>query len=58
MPIVVSEWLTQEDVLRAHADFGLLDWQMVKAAMGPNWPKHWEVLGPGEGIFAPEGSKP
>jgi len=46
--------LTKQDVLDAHAQFGELDWHMVKKAMGTNWPAEWERLGPGEAIFAPE----
>lgn len=46
--------LTIADVLAAHAQFGRLDWHLVKRAMGPNWPPEWEVLGPGIGIFEPE----
>lgn len=34
--------LTVQQVLEAHAQFGSLDYEMVKKAMGPNWPKHWE----------------
>lgn len=49
--------LTKQDVLDAHAQFGKLNWQMVKDAMGPNWPPEWETIGPGEAIFhADEGS--
>ena len=50
----MSPPLTEPDILAAHAEFGGLDWHMVKNAMGPNWPAHWEALGPGEGIFAPD----
>ena len=46
--------LTIDDVLDAHAQFGRLDWQLVKKAMGQNWPREWELLGPGEGIFDDE----
>lgn len=46
--------LTEQDILAAHAEHGELDWHMVKKAMGPNWPAHWEALGPGDGIFAPD----
>lgn len=52
--IEMPDNLTESQILEAHAEFGLLDWHMVKKAMGPNWPKHWERLGPGEGIFAPD----
>jgi hypothetical protein len=44
-------YLTEREVLDAHAQFGKLNWHMVKAGMGPNWPAHWEMLGPGEAIF-------
>jgi len=47
-------FLTQMDVLNAHAEFGRLDYHMVKKAMGPNWPREWNDLGPGQGIFAPD----
>lgn len=50
----VDDYLTEDDVLVAHAEHGQLDWCLVKNAMGPNWPSHWEALGPGEGIFCPE----
>lgn len=43
--------LTTSDVLAAHADYGPLDWDLVKKAMGPNWPAQWEAMGPGQGIF-------
>jgi hypothetical protein len=54
MPGEAMTYLTQSDVLNAHTQHGLLDWRMVKAAMGPNWPAEWEQQGPGEGIWAPE----
>lgn len=44
---------TVREILDVHAEFGPLDWHMVKAAMGPRWPIEWERLGPGRGIFAP-----
>lgn len=46
-----NEFVTQADILACHAQFGKLDWHMVKKAMGPNWPAEWEALGPGEAIF-------
>lgn len=49
-----SEYLTEKEVLDAHAQFGRLDWHMTKKAMGPNWPREWELGGPGWGIFEPE----
>lgn len=33
--------LTVDEVLSAHAEVGRLNHDMVKEAMGPNWPKHW-----------------
>ena len=50
MPAVAG-YLTQKEVLDAHAQFGRLNWHMVKKAMGPNWPRHWELGGPGWAIF-------
>lgn len=50
-PSELHEYLTEKDVLAAHAEFGRLDWHMVKKGMGPNWPAHWEAIGPGDGIF-------
>lgn len=44
-------FLTEQDVLDAHAQFGRVNWHLVKKAMGPNWPDEWENLGPGEAIF-------
>jgi hypothetical protein len=46
--------LTVPDVLSAHAQFGALDRDSVKKGMGVNWPEHWDRLGPGQGIFAPD----
>lgn len=50
-------YLTVRDIIIAHAEHGLLDWHMVKAAMGPNWPREWEAKGPGWAIFAPDEPK-
>lgn len=47
-------FLTKRDVLDGHAQFGRVNWHMVKEAMGPNWPPEWERKGPGEGIFEPD----
>jgi hypothetical protein len=44
---------TVQDILDAHAQFGRLDREKVKEALGTNWPAHWDSIGPGEGIFAP-----
>ena len=49
-----AKHLTEKEVLDAHAQFGRLDFHMVKKAMGPNWPPAWELIGPGNGIFEPE----
>lgn len=49
-------FLTVQQVLDCHAQFGRLNWHMVKKGMGPNWPPHWETLGPGEAIFHPDES--
>jgi hypothetical protein len=46
-----TEHLTEDDILAAHAQHGLLNWHMVKWVMGPNWPAYWEEIGPGDGIF-------
>lgn len=46
-----DSYLTEEQVLAAHVQFGQLDWHKVKEAMGPNWPAHWENLKSGESIF-------
>lgn len=45
--------LTVSDVLRVHAEYGLLDRECVRVAMGGNWPPEWDAIKPGEGIFAP-----
>jgi hypothetical protein len=45
--------LTKAEVMAAHAEFGRLDYDLVKKAMGENWPQEWDALGPGEAIFAP-----
>ena len=49
----MTTFLTVRDVLECHAQFGKLDYWKVKKGMGPNWPKHWDDLEPGEAIFAP-----
>ena len=51
--MICGSYLTEREVLDAHAQFGKVNWYWVKAAMGPNWPVHWEALGPGEAIFGP-----
>ena len=47
-------FLTRQEILDAHWQFGRVNWHLVKKAMGPNWPPDWERLGPGEGIFEPD----
>ncbi|MBV8472605.1 MAG: hypothetical protein JO234_04240 [Hyphomicrobiales bacterium] len=44
-------YVTEAQVLACHDQFGALDKDLVKAAMGPNWPKAWDKLRPGESIF-------
>lgn len=36
------EFLTVNAVLLAHAQFGKLDRDLVRKAMGPNWPPEWD----------------
>lgn len=55
---MADDWSTVQQILDCHAEFGRLNWHMVKKAMGPNWPADWEELGPGEGIFHPEEIEP
>ena len=53
----VENYLTVLQVLDIHADYGQLDRALVKQAMGPNWPKEWDLIpDDGSGIF--EASKP
>lgn len=47
-----APFLTVDDALAAHAQYGQLDFYFVKKAMGPNWPKEWDAHNDGEGIFA------
>lgn len=54
LPDEIGDYLTEQQILDAHAEHGRLNWHMVKKAMGPNWPRHWEALGPGEAIFEPD----
>lgn len=44
-------YLTVIEVLEAHAQFGRLNRDKVKEAMGPNWPAHWDKFNFGEAIF-------
>jgi len=53
-PPVDPPFVTVEQLLECHAQFGRVNWHLTKAAMGPNWPPEWEALGPGEGIFEPD----
>lgn len=46
-----APYLTRRDVLNAHAEFGKLDFNATKEAMGPNWPAEWERFKKGGGIF-------
>jgi hypothetical protein len=50
--------LEMRDVLQAHLQFGQLNYDLVKEAMGSNWPPEWDKLGPGDGIFAPDEARP
>lgn len=34
--------VTVQKILDCHAQFGTLDFEMVKKSMGPNWPSQWE----------------
>lgn len=52
--IMAEDWLTVEQVFLCHAEFGRLDREKVKVAMGPNWPKEWDKTVPGEGIWEPK----
>ena len=53
----VENYLTVQQVLDVHAEVGQLDRALVKQAMGPNWPKEWDLIpDDGSGIF--EASKP
>src|SRR5215468_7355477 len=53
----VENYLTVLQVLDIHADYGQLDRALVKQAMGPNWPKEWDLIpDDGSGIF--EASRP
>lgn len=46
-------FVMMQQILAAYAEFGRVDYEWTKAAMGPNWPKVWDRLGPGQGIFEP-----
>lgn len=37
---------TKEEIFAAHAEFGRLDKESVKKAMGPNWPHAWDRAHP------------
>lgn len=50
----IAGHVEMRDILAAHVQFGPLNYQMVKKAMGYNWPPQWDNLGPGEGIFSPD----
>lgn len=40
------EFLTQQEVFAAHAEFGRLDKDMVKEGMKDNWPREWDFRHP------------
>jgi hypothetical protein len=44
-------YVTVGQILDAHAQFGQLDLEMVKRAMGPNFPESWNIIPNGQGIF-------
>ena len=41
----MASWLTEQEILAAHHQFGKLNRKMVRIAMGPNWPPDWEYIG-------------
>jgi hypothetical protein len=50
----MAVFLTEQQVLAVHAQFGRLDRGKVKIGMGPNWPPNWDLQTSGESIFADE----
>lgn len=48
----MTDQLTEQEVLAAHAQFGQLDKEKVKEGMGSNWPPHWDHIPDGAGIFS------
>lgn len=46
--------ISLKEALAAHAQFGQMDKDKLKAGMGENWPQHWNEIRPGEGIFSDE----
>lgn len=43
-------FLTQKEILDAHAEFGKLNRVLTKEAMGLNWPRSWDLIGK-DGMF-------
>jgi hypothetical protein len=46
-----KRFLTRNEVYACHAQFGKVNREDVKAGMGPNWPREWDDIPDGEGIF-------
>jgi hypothetical protein len=46
-------YATLQQIFNCHAEFGRLDKDGVKKAMGPNWPPEWNRVHPD--IFVREG---
>lgn len=51
-------YLTQRDIFNVHAEFGRLNKAAVKEGMGPNWPKEWDAIPEGEGMWEPDRPAP
>lgn len=49
------KYATKEEIFNCHAEFGRLDKEGVKKAMGPNWPPEWNHSHPD--IFEREGAR-
>jgi hypothetical protein len=41
-------YCTVDDILSVHAQFGKLRRGLVRQAMGPNWPKEWDLVEDGD----------
>jgi hypothetical protein len=48
----MNGYVTVQEILDAHAQFGRLDRELARKAMGPNWPHEWNSLE--GGIFEPQ----